>query len=96
MADNDYNIIKPVEGLQNIAGLTGAKRREERKRRQNLPGGHEEERESENQENRNSNFNHNENDRGPRCLDPARDSPARSGQEPAGTPNDRHSIDYCA
>jgi hypothetical protein len=40
MADNDYNIIKPVDGLQNIRGLTPAKRREERKRRQNLPAEH--------------------------------------------------------
>jgi hypothetical protein len=40
MADKDSNIIKPVEGLHNIAGLAPAKRREERKRRQNL---HEEE-----------------------------------------------------
>jgi len=37
MADNDHNIIKPVDGLQNIAGLTPAKRREERKKQQNLP-----------------------------------------------------------
>ena len=36
MADNDSNIIKPVEGLYNIAGVTPAKRREERKRRQNF------------------------------------------------------------
>jgi len=35
MADNDSNIIKPVESLQNIAGLTPARRREERKRRRN-------------------------------------------------------------
>ncbi len=34
MADSDYNMIKPVEGLPNIPGLTPAKRREERKRRQ--------------------------------------------------------------
>lgn len=36
MADNDSSIIKPVESLQNIGGLTPAKRREQRKRRQNL------------------------------------------------------------
>lgn len=36
MADNDINIIKPVENLQNVGGLTPAKRREERKKRQNL------------------------------------------------------------
>ena len=96
MADNDYHIIKPVEGLQNIAGLTGTKRSEERRRRQNLPSEHEEECESEDQENRNNKLNDDENERGPRSVDPARDSPARGGQEPAGTQNDRHSIDYCA
>jgi hypothetical protein len=36
MADYDSNIIKPVEGLQNVAGITGAKGQEHRKRRQNL------------------------------------------------------------
>ena len=36
MADNDSIIIKPVEGLQNIAGLTLTGRRENRKRRQQL------------------------------------------------------------
>jgi len=35
MTDNDSNIIKPVESLQNIAGLTPARRRKERKRRRN-------------------------------------------------------------
>ncbi len=34
MADNDFNMVKPVESLQNISGLSPAKRREERKRRQ--------------------------------------------------------------
>ena len=34
MADNDYNIIKPVKTLHNIGGLTAAKRREQRKKRQ--------------------------------------------------------------
>lgn len=36
IADNDFNIIKPVESLQNIAGLTPVKHREQRKRRQGL------------------------------------------------------------
>jgi len=36
MADNNSNIIKPVEGLHNIAGLAPTKRREQRKRRQDL------------------------------------------------------------
>lgn len=44
MANNDYHIIKPVESLQNTAGLAGVKRREERKRRRNLPGQHKQER----------------------------------------------------
>jgi len=36
MANNDYNIIKSVEGFQNIAGLTPTKHREEKKKQQNL------------------------------------------------------------
>lgn len=36
MADYDSNMIKPVDGLQNITGLAPAKRREERKHRQQL------------------------------------------------------------
>ncbi|MFA5239037.1 MAG: hypothetical protein WC476_04925 [Phycisphaerae bacterium] len=35
MADNNQNVIKPVESLPNITGLTAAKTREERKKRQN-------------------------------------------------------------
>ena len=34
MADYDSNMIKPVEGLQNISRLNPTKRREERKPRQ--------------------------------------------------------------
>jgi len=34
MADYDSNMIKPVDGLKNISGLTPVKHREERKRRQ--------------------------------------------------------------
>ncbi|MDT8299999.1 MAG: hypothetical protein RQ760_00855 [Sedimentisphaerales bacterium] len=36
MADYDSNMIKPVIGLQGITGLTPAKRREGKKRRQQL------------------------------------------------------------
>ena len=36
MAEIDHNIIKPVESLHNIGGITPAKRREERKKRQDL------------------------------------------------------------
>jgi hypothetical protein len=36
MADYDTNLIKPVEGLQNIAGLAPAKRRKDRNRRRPL------------------------------------------------------------
>lgn len=35
MADNYYNIIKPVETLQNITNVTPAKYREKRKKQQN-------------------------------------------------------------
>jgi hypothetical protein len=38
MAENDLNMVKPVESLQNISGLSPAKRREERKRRQDTSG----------------------------------------------------------
>ncbi len=43
MADYDSNMIKPVEGLQSITGLTPAKRREERKQRRQLQQESEEE-----------------------------------------------------
>ncbi len=43
MPDNDSNIIKPVEGLQTIAGLNPIKRRQERKRRQDQQEQNEEE-----------------------------------------------------
>jgi len=36
MADNDSNIIKPVENLQNILALTPTRRREHKKHRQQL------------------------------------------------------------
>lgn len=36
MADFDSDMIKPVQGLKNISGLTPVKHREERKRRQQL------------------------------------------------------------
>lgn len=36
MAEIDHNIIKPVDSLHNIGGITPAKRREERKKRQNI------------------------------------------------------------
>jgi hypothetical protein len=34
MPDNDYNIIKPVENLQNVGAMTPIDRRAERRRRQ--------------------------------------------------------------
>ena len=36
MAEYDSNLIKPVEGLKNITGLSPVKHRKERKRRQQL------------------------------------------------------------
>ncbi|MHC4681699.1 MAG: hypothetical protein ACYTEK_23755 [Planctomycetota bacterium] len=36
MADYESNLIKPVKSLQTITGLTPAKKRDERKRRQQL------------------------------------------------------------
>ena len=46
MADYDSNLIKPVDGLKNITGLTPVKHREERKRRQQLHHENEEKDES--------------------------------------------------
>jgi len=51
MVDNDSIIIKPVEGLQNIAGLTPAKDRENRKRRQQLKRANEKSSDTEDQPN---------------------------------------------
>ena len=35
MQDNDYNIIKPVEHLQNVGAMTPIDRQSEKRRRQN-------------------------------------------------------------
>ena len=35
MQNNDYNIIKPVENLQNVGAMTPIDKQAERKRRQN-------------------------------------------------------------
>ena len=40
MADSDFNVIKPVESLQTIQGLTPTTRQQERRRRQRSPGQH--------------------------------------------------------
>ena len=37
MTENDFNTIKPVENLQNVAGLTPTGQRQERKRRPTPP-----------------------------------------------------------
>ena len=60
MAENNYNIIKPVESLQNIRGLTPAKRREERKKQQNLQKQNEEEAEQQVDESTNEETTENE------------------------------------
>jgi hypothetical protein len=52
MAEYDSNMIKPVNGLKNIAGLNSVKHREERKRRQQLH--HEGEEEDENTQSKDS------------------------------------------
>jgi hypothetical protein len=58
MTDNDYNIIKPIESLRNIAGLASAKHREEKKRRQNTKDEHESKNVTEEQNNSASQQNH--------------------------------------
>ncbi|MCX5645709.1 MAG: hypothetical protein NTZ17_13690 [Phycisphaerae bacterium] len=37
MADSDFNTIKPVENLHNVAALTPTGQHQQRKRRQNPP-----------------------------------------------------------
>jgi len=46
MADYDSNLIKPVDGLKNITGISTVKHREDRKRRQQLHHENEEKDES--------------------------------------------------
>ena len=98
MTDNDYNAVTPVEGLQNIAPLTGTKRREQRKPRQgvpqarknavagpeNLQGEHEQQRQSEDQKDHSIKLN---DDKAGRC---------HKGHGSAGTQDEQYSIDYCA
>lgn len=57
MPDNGYNIIKPVESPHNIGALAPAKRREERKKRQDLHEQDEEEPQQELNESTEENFN---------------------------------------
>lgn len=38
MADSDFNVIRPVEGLQSIQGLTPTRRRQERRHQQQPKG----------------------------------------------------------
>ena len=49
MADTDFTIIKPVEGLQNVHGLSPTTRREERRRRQEPSNKHREDAEDQSQ-----------------------------------------------
>ncbi|MFZ2146818.1 MAG: hypothetical protein WAV28_06325 [Sedimentisphaerales bacterium] len=87
MADYDSNIIKPVEGLQSITGLTPAKQREERKRRQELHQENEEKEEFPEGELNES-------------VDEAAQGPDNSDQGWTENRSDRNSdgtgVDYCA
>lgn len=57
MADNEHNIIKSVEVLHNIGSLTPAKRRQERKKRQNLHRQNEQRESTEDEQNQSTNKN---------------------------------------
>ena len=50
MADSDFNVIKPVESLQTIQGLSPMARQHEQKRRQKPPKEHREEPEEKQEE----------------------------------------------
>ncbi len=82
MADYDSNMVKPVEGLQSITGLTPAKRREERKRRRQLQQENEEEGEQ-------------QLDESVEEQDMA-DSPEKQTENRANRNPDDTRIDYCA
>ncbi len=82
MADYDSNMIKPVEGLQSITGLTPTKRREERKRRRQLQQENEEEGEQQLDESVDE-------------QDMA-DSPEKQTENRANRNPDDTRIDYCA
>ena len=82
MAEYDSNMIKPVEGLRSIAGLTPAKRREERKHRRQLNRENEEEKEQQ------LNESVDEQDVADSRKEPTEN---RSNRNPDGT-----GIDYCA
>lgn len=64
MADENYSIIKPVEGMQNISGLTPAKRREERKRKDSQRKGKNKQNRQLEEENLNDTSEQNEDDGG--------------------------------
>ena len=82
MADYDSNMIKPVEGLQSITGLTPAKRREERKHRQQLR----QENKEKDEQQMNEAFEQQD-----------IDNPDEEWTENRGVPNpDSTGIDYCA
>jgi len=71
MADSDLNIIKAVEALPSIQGLTPARQRQERRRREQ-PDEHS-------------------------GSEPDEELANEAADEQAsGSPDDPHSIDYCA
>ena len=82
MADYDSNMVKPVEGLQSITGLTPAKRREERKRRRQLQQENDEEGEQ-------------QLDESVEEQDMA-DSPQKKTENRTNRNHDDTGIDYCA
>lgn len=59
MAEYDFNMIKPVDGLQNVTSLAPSRRREERRRRKQLKNRDDEKREIINEENKEENINYN-------------------------------------
>jgi hypothetical protein len=104
MADNNY-IIKPVESLHNIAGLTPVKQREERRRRQSRTNRRRGGKDPDLDEDESTTtdligaeqlINHNEErestEGGPNESVNSETCTGESNDDE----NDRHSIDYCA
>ena len=82
MADYNSNILKPVEGLQSITGLTPAKRNEKRKRRRQLQQENEEKGEQQLDE--------------PVELQNMADAPEKKTENQGNRNPDDTRIDYCA
>lgn len=87
MADYDFNMIKPVEGLQNVTGLNPARRRNEKRRQRQF---YEQKEKQDGSDKDDSQSN----------VDITNEEPDISSQESTGKnekqDSESHGIDFCA